>query len=375
MLRRIVGAVSVPTVGFWQARNFCAHAEERKMPMVMMGGTGLVVSKLSFGFWGTFGTKQDCDNCAKIMQMARDSGVNLFDNAEVYGKNRGDAEIIMGTTLKWLQSEENPKHDMWKRSKIILTTKIFWGGDDINEKGLSRKHIIEGMDASLERMQVDYVDIVFAHRADMLGNMEETVRAFTHLIRTGKAFYWGTSEWSAQEITEAYWIAKVHGLIPPVVEQPQYNLFERERVEKEYRRLYEGPYRMGTTIWSPLSSGVLTGKYNKQIPKGSRFDTEGYGWLAKEFAKEKAEKIPKVEGLMKIADRIGCSVAQLSLAWCMKNPNVSTVLLGSTKFHQLEENLAAIDAYDKLTPEVMAEIDEVMQNTPKKEAHYGRSLL
>jgi len=375
MLRRIVGAVSVPTVGFWQARNFCAHAEERKMPMVMMGGTGLVVSKLSFGFWGTFGTKQDCDNCAKIMQMARDSGVNLFDNAEVYGKNRGDAEIIMGTTLKWLQSEENPKHDMWKRSKIILTTKIFWGGDDINEKGLSRKHIIEGMDASLERMQVDYVDIVFAHRADMLGNMEETVRAFTHLIRTGKAFYWGTSEWSAQEITEAYWIAKVHGLIPPVVEQPQYNLFERERVEKEYRRLYEGPYRMGTTIWSPLSSGVLTGKYNKQIPKGSRFDTEGYTWLAKQFAKDKAEKIPKVEGLMKIADRIGCSVTQLSLAWCMKNPNVSTVLLGSTKFHQLEENLAAIDAYDKLTPEVMAEIDEVMQNTPKKEAHYGRSLL
>jgi len=349
--------------------------KKKKMPMAMMGGTSLVVSKLSFGFWGSFGTKQDCDNCAKIMQMARDSGVNLFDNAEAYGKNRGDAEIAMGKSLKWLQSDENPKRDMWERSRIILTTKLFWGGDDINEKGLSRKHIMEGMDKSLRRMQLDHVDIVFAHRPDALGNMEETVRAFTDLIRNGKAHYWGTSEWSAQEITEAYWIAKTQNLIPPVVEQPQYNLFVRERVEKEYARLYEAPYRMGTTIWSPLKGGVLTGKYNKEIPKGSRFDTEGYIWLKNQFDKDKAEKVPKVEKLMEIAERIGCSVTQLSIAWCMKNPNVSTVLLGSTKFHQLEENLGSMDVFDKLTPEVLSEIDEVMGNKPSEVSHFGRSLL
>eukprot|EP00494_Astrolonche_serrata_P029925 UN30192 len=207
-------------------------------------------------------------------------------------------------------SDKNDTKDDWARSRIVLTTKLFWGGDDINEKGLSRKHILEGMDASLKRLKLDYVDIVFCHRPDPLGNMEETVRGFTQLIKDGKAHYWGTSEWSAQQITEAYWIAKVHNLIPPVVEQPQYNLFHRERVEKEYAPLYKGPYNIGTTIWSPLASGVLTGKYNKEIPKGSRMDAKGYEWLAKSWGKTKAERVPKVEKLMAIAKRLDVSVTQ-----------------------------------------------------------------
>jgi len=373
--RLAAAALTIPLYNLQYAK--CAEKERMKMPMTTLGGTALVVSKLSFGFWATFGAKpdEDLDNAAEIMQCARDAGVNLFDNAETYGSPQGRAEEIMGEALKYLMSEENPKCEQWKRSRIVITTKLFWAGPDINEKGLSRKHVMEGMDASLKRLQLEYVDLVFCHRPDALGNMEETVRAFTQLIRDGKALYWGTSEWSAVEIAEAYWIAKMHNLIPPVVEQPQYNMFHRERFEKEYARLYDYPYRMGTTIWSPLKSGILTGKYNKEIPKGTRLATKGYGFLAKQFEKDKAEQIPKVQKLMEIADRLGCSVTQLAIAWCAKNENVSTVLLGSSRKWQLEENLDSVKVISLLTPEIMEEIDAILGNKPKAPMHFGRCLL
>jgi len=372
--RLFAAATAIP---FFQFHTAKCSTDPRKMPMTTLGGTALVVSKLSFGFWATFGAKadEDVDSAAEIMEIARNAGINLFDNAETYGNPQGRAEEIMGDALEYLMSEKNPTHENWKRSRIVITTKLFWGGSDINEKGLSRKHVIEGMDASLKRLKLDYVDLVFCHRPDVLGNMEETVRAFTQLIRDGKALYWGTSEWSAVEIAEAYWIAKVHNLIPPVVEQPQYNMFHRDRVEQEYSRLYQHPYRIGTTIWSPLASGILTGKYNKEIPKGSRMDSKGYEWLAKVFDNTKAERIPKVEKLMEIAERLGCSVTQLAIAWCAKNENVSTVLLGSSRKWQLEENLGAVRVLDLLTPEIMEEIEFILGNKPASTRHYGRSLL
>jgi len=255
---------------------------------------------------------------------------------------------------------------LWRRSDVCFTTKLFWGGGGQNEKGLSRKHIAEGMDASLKRLQMDYVDVVFCHRPDPLTPTEEVVRGMSKLVDDGKAFYWGTSEWTAQQITEAFWIAKVHGLVPPVVEQPQYNMFERERVEKEYIRLYDAPYSMGTTIWSPLKSGILTGKYNKSVPSGSRMAEAGYEWLAKTFGANKAKWIPLTEKLMEIAKRkeLETSITCLAIAWCVKNKNVSTVLLGATKEHQIEENLKALSVAKKLTPEIMKEIDEVLGNKP-----------
>jgi len=369
---------TVPVVAYNFPHAFCADSEKATplMPMVTMGGTGLVVSKLSFGFWATFGSKREEDvECVKqTLSTARRAGVNFFDNAETYGDPRGKAEEIMGQALEWLRGDENPESALWERSKIVITTKIFWGGDDINEMGVSRKHIKEGLDKSLTRMKLDYVDVVFAHRPDPLTSVEEIVRGFTQAIREGKAFYWGTSEWSAAEIVEAYWVAKMYDLIPPVVEQPQYNLFTRERFEKEYDILYRAPYNMGTTIWSPLASGVLTGKYNRGIPKGSRLDQKNYQFLLNSFEKEKAERIPKVEILMEIATRLDCSVTQLSIAWCAKNPNVSTVLLGSSKVWQLEENLASLKVLEKLTPEIMKEIEECMDNKPKMPWHYGRTL-
>jgi len=339
----------------------------------MLGGTGLMVSTLSFGFWATYGVKEGVDRCVSVMRICRAAGINFFDNAEAYGKENGDAETIMGEAIQVLRKEDEK---LWRRSDICVTTKLFWGGKGNNEAGLSRKHLIEGMNASLKRLQMDYVDVVYCHRADPLTPTEETVRGMTQLIRDGKAMYWGTSEWSAQQITEAFWIAKTEGLIAPSVEQPQYNMFEREKVEKEFVRLYDAPYKMGTTIWSPLKSGILTGKYNKDVPDGSRMAEKGYEWLAKTWGATKAERIPIVEKLMTLAkEKLDTSVTCLAIAWCAKNKNVSTVLLGATKEHQIRENLQALAVVKKLTPEIMKEIDEILGNKPSQPSGWGRALV
>jgi voltage-dependent potassium channel beta subunit len=322
-----------------------------------LGRSGLQVSELSFGSWVTFGSQVDIDLAVKLMTTAYDAGVNFFDNAEVY--SAGQAEEIMGAALK---------KTGWKQTDLVLSTKIFWGGEGPNERGLSRKHIIEGMDKSLMRMGLEYVDLVFAHRPDMHTPIEETVRAFNHLIAQGKAFYWGTSEWSAQQIMEAYGIARREHLIPPLMEQPQYNMFHRERFEVEYQRLYS-EIGLGTTIWSPLASGLLTGKYNQGIPDDSRANLKGYEWLRKRFTDEAArENIQKVILLGEVADNLGCSTAQLALAWCLLNPNVSTVITGASRVEQVEENMKALDVVDKLTPEVVETIEGILDNKPEPPA-------
>lgn len=318
-----------------------------------LGKSGLKVSALSFGSWVTFGSQVGVDEAYEMMTAAYQAGVNFFDNAEAY--NDGTAEVIMGEVIK---------RAGWERESIVLSTKIFWGGEGPNDRGLSRKHIIEGLDASLGRLQVQYVDLLFAHRPDIHTPIEETVRAMNHVINQGKAFYWGTSEWSAQEIREAYGIARQEHLIPPLMEQPQYNMFHRERFEAEYRRLYD-QIGLGTTTWSPLASGLLTGKYNEGIPEGSRADLEGYEWLKERFTSEEAQdRIEKVGRLMPVAEELDCSMAQLALAWCLTNPHVSTVITGASNPSQVKENMKAIDVVEKLTPEVLARIEKVLDNKP-----------
>ncbi len=318
-----------------------------------LGNSGLKVSELSFGSWVTFGSQVDIDKAVKLMTIAYDAGVNFFDNAEVY--SNGEAEKIMGSVIK---------KTGWKQQDLVLSTKIFWGGDGPNQTGLSRKHIIEGMDASLKRMELDYVDLVFAHRPDLHTPIEETVRAFNYLINQGKAFYWGTSEWSAQQIMEAYAIARREHLIPPLMEQPQYNMFHRDRVESEYHRLYT-EIGLGTTIWSPLASGLLSGKYNNGIPKDSRANLPGYEWLKERFTAEKTqEQIGKIIKLSGVAQDLGCSTAQLAIAWCLLNPNVSTVITGASKAEQVEDNLKAVDIVEKITPEVVEILEGILDNKP-----------
>lgn len=333
------------------------------MPYRLLGNTGLRVSVLSFGSWATFGVKAELDACKECMKMAYDAGVNFFDNAEAYGTKRGDSELIMGQLFKEFG---------WERSSYVLATKLFWGGDGVNEKGLSRKHIIEGMNKSLQRLQTDYVDLIFAHRPDVMTTTEEVVRAFSHLVNTGKALYWGTSEWSSQQITEAFWIARVYNLVPPVMEQPEYNMFTRERFEKEYAPLYRSPYGIGTTIWSPLNSGILTGKYNDGIPEGSRLAQTGYGFLNDRFQKVKDDRIPKVKALAELATELGCTLPQLAVAWCIKNPNVSTCILGASKPSQLQDNLGALSVLPKLTDAVMQRIETILGNKPAAVLTWGR---
>jgi len=346
---------------------------EPDMEYRLLGGTGLKVSTLSFGFWATFGVKEGLERCVSILRICRNAGINFFDNAEAYGAKFGDAETIMGEALQILTKEDSVK---WRRSDIVISTKIFWGGSGQNEKGLSRKHVMEATKASLQRLQLDYVDILFCHRADSLTPTEEVVRAMSDVVTSGRALYWGTSEWTAQQYTEAHWIAKTHNLIPPVVEQPQYNMFCRERFEKEYIRLYNAPYKMGTTIWSPLKSGILTGKYNNEIPKGSRLDQKGYEFLKSSFNKDKEDQIPKVVKLTEYAKQnFDTSVSCLAIAWCCKNRNVSTVLLGATKEEQIEENLKSLEVAKKLTSKHMKEIDDILDNKPVQELDWGRLLV
>lgn len=319
-----------------------------------LGSSGLQISALSFGSWVTFGEQINEDLAYECMEAAYEAGVNFFDNAEAYAA--GQAETMMGNILKKAG---------WQRSDLILSTKIFWGGTGPNDKGLSRKHIIEGTRASLARMQVEYVDLIFCHRPDIHTPIEETVRAMSYIINQGLAFYWGTSEWSSTQIAEAYHIARREQLIPPTMEQPQYNMFHRHRVEKEYAPLYE-EIGLGTTIWSPLAGGLLTGKYNEGIPEDARLNLEGYEWLRDMFDSEEGRRrLEKVKQLVPVAEEVGCSMPQLALAWCLRNPNVSTVITGASKPEQVEENMKALEVAGLLTPEVIGRIEGILDNEPE----------
>lgn len=318
-----------------------------------LGKTGLQVSALSYGSWVTFHTQVGIDAAVESMSIAYEAGVNFFDNAEVYAG--GKSEEVMGAALKKLG---------WRRSSYLVSTKFFWGlNDGVNEKNtLNRKRLIEAMNGSLQRFGLDYVDLVFCHRADPTTPIEETVWAMHNLIEWGKALYWGTSEWSASEIVSAIEIAERHHLHKPVMEQPQYNLFWRDRVEKEYARLFTD-YGYGSTIFSPLGAGLLTGKYNNGIPADSRGALAGYEWLREKFTDQEA--LAKVKELGKFAEKLGVALPKLAIAWCLKNPNVSTVITGASRVEQMHENLKALDVVEKLTPDVMQEIEEIMKNWKK----------
>jgi voltage-dependent potassium channel beta subunit len=315
-----------------------------------MGKTGLKLSELSLGAWVTYGGQVGEEVAEQCMVAAYEAGVNFFDNAEGYAG--GNAEVVMGNILKRLG---------WRREGIVVSTKIFWGGDGPNDTGLSHKHVIEGVNAALRRLQMDYVDLVFCHRPDPDTPIEETVRAMDIVIRQGKAFYWGTSEWSAADIMRADALARQYGLTPPAMEQPQYSMLWRERVEAEYAPLYRD-LGCGTTIWSPLASGVLTGKYNDGLPAGTRLALPGYEWLrGMVLTPERIERVKRLGG---IAAGLGCTLPQLALAWCLKNPNVSTVITGASRPEQVRENMKALEVAPLLTDEVLARIEEVLGNKP-----------
>ena len=316
-----------------------------------LGNTGIQISALSLGSWITFGKQIEDNISEKLMSVAYDAGINFFDNAEIYA--RGQSEIVMGKALKNLN---------WPRSSYLVSSKVFFGyeTDKPNQRGLSRKHILEGCEAALKRLQVDYIDLFFCHRPDKNTPILETVQAMNTLIQQGKILYWGTSEWSAQEILQAHIEAARHQLIGPVMEQPQYNIFERRKMEDDYLHLfkYQG---MGTTIWSPLSSGLLTGKYLGDVG-ATRLSIQGMEWLHERNITP--ARLEKVKSLKNISDSIDVSLSLFSLAWCLKNPNVSTAILGASKVSQLEENLKAIEVVEKLTDEIMQQVDAVMENKP-----------
>ena len=315
-----------------------------------LGKSGLRVSALSLGSWVTFHNQVDMDNAVKMMKTAYDAGVNFFDNAEAYAQ--GKSEEIMGAALKKLG---------WRRSSYIVSTKFYWGiHEGINEEDtLNRKYLLEAIDGSLKRLGLNHVDLVFAHRADPNTPLEETIWAMHNIVESGKAFYWGTSEWPAADIMAAIEIAERHHLHKPVMEQSQYNMLHREKFEVEYARLFK-EYGYGSTIWSPLYNGMLTGKYNKGIPAGSRASLPDFEWI-KEKVTDK-ENLDKVIKLGKVADDLGIPMAHMAIAWILKNPNVSTVITGSSKLEQLKENLKAMDAVEKLTPDVMEKISEILDN-------------
>ncbi|MCC7507205.1 MAG: aldo/keto reductase [Saprospiraceae bacterium] len=317
-----------------------------------LGKSGLQVSALSLGSWLTFGKQISDDVAEKLMILAYENGINFFDNAEIYA--RGQSEVVMGNILKKMN---------WQRSSWLVSSKVFWGdgGKLPNQTGLSRKHIFEACHASLKRLQVDYIDLYFCHRPDKNTPMEETVWAMNHLIAQGKILYWGTSEWSAQEIMAAHMVARDNRLIVPVMEQPQYNMFVRDKVEVEFSQIYK-TVGLGTTIWSPLFSGILTDKYLSQFPANTRLSIEGMEWLKERNLTP--DHIEKVRALDTLAKDLGTTLAKLAIAWCAHNPNVSTVILGASKTAQLEETLGALDLIPRLTPEVMEKIEIILANKP-----------
>jgi voltage-dependent potassium channel beta subunit len=321
-----------------------------------LGGSGLKVSVLSYGAWVSFSNQVDIDKAVEIMTLCYDNGMNFFDNAEVYA--RGQAETIMGEVFK---------KTGWRRDSYIVSSKVYGGAVDNpkpTQRGLSRKHIFDACHQAIDRMDCDYLDLYFCHRPDRDVPMEEIVRAMTDLINQGKVMYWGTSEFTAQEIMEAHSVARQHGLIPPTMEQPQYNMFHRQRFEAEYARLYS-EIGYGTTIWSPLASGVLTGKYNDGIPDDSRMALDSYKWLRDMVESDEGQaRIQKVRELTAIAKEMNATMAQLAIAWVIKNPNVSTAITGATKPYQVEDNLGALDLADQLDDDVMATIEDILDNQP-----------
>jgi voltage-dependent potassium channel beta subunit len=313
-----------------------------------LGRSGLQVSALSLGSWVTFHKQVDVDAAVEAMAAAYGAGVNFFDNAEVYAG--GKSEEVMGAALKKLD---------WRRGSYLISTKFYWGiHENVNEQNtLNRKYLLEAINGSLQRLDLDYVDLIFCHRSDPTTPIEETVWAMHNIIEWGKALYWGTSEWSAAEVIAAIEIAERHHLHKPVMEQPQYNMLWRDRFENEYARLFSD-YGYGSTIWSPLASGLLTGKYNDGIPAGSRGALEGYEWLQGQLTNP--ESIAKVKQLGDVADDLGVPMAQMALAWCLKNPNVSTVITGASRVEQVRENMKAIDVVPHLTPDVMDRLAEIL---------------
>ncbi|MSP07843.1 MAG: aldo/keto reductase [Chitinophagaceae bacterium] len=320
-----------------------------------MGKTGLQLSTLSFGSWVTFHKQIDDKIADELMGIAYEQGVNFFDNAEVYAA--GESEKMMGRVL----SKKN-----WDRTSIVLSSKAYFGWrgkqNKPNQTGLSRKHLTEACHEALQRLQTDYLDLYFCHRPDKKMPIAEVVQTMNTLIQQGKILYWGTSEWSGVEIMEAQRIAEAYRLIGPAMEQPQYNLFERNKVDAEYLEIYKN-VGLGTTIWSPLAAGLLTGKYNDGIPEGSRFQIEGFEWLRDRWLMQ--EKINKVQQLGAIAKALKVSTASLSIAWCIKNPNVTTAILGATSKAQLLDNLTALDTAAILTPEIMEQIEGIVETKPK----------
>jgi len=319
-----------------------------------MGKTGLQLSVLSFGSWVSFHKQIDDSMADELMGIAYDNGINFFDNAEVYAL--GESEKMMGRVLK----KKN-----WDRTSYTVSSKAFWGWrgkeNKPNQSGLSRKHLIEACHEALQRLQLDYLDMYFCHRPDKSTPIEETVWTMHQLIQQGKILYWGTSEWSGVEIMEAHRVAHQCGLIGPAMEQPQYNLLERNKMENEFLMIFK-TVGMGTTIWSPLASGLLSGKYNNGIPDGSRFGLQGFDWLKERWMQDNF--LNKVKAVNNVAQQLGISMPQLSIAWCIKNPNVTTAILGATSKQQLLENLGSQEAAEKLTAEVMQQIDDIVQTRP-----------
>ena len=307
-----------------------------------LGKAGIRLSEISFGSWITFAKQIGFNEVKEFLHLAFDNGINFFDNAEGYA--HGEAETLMGKVIK-----------DFRREDLVISTKIFWGGHGPNDTGLSRKHLLEGTKSSLKRLQLDYVDLLFCHRPDPETPLEETVLAMDYLVQNGYALYWGTSEWGAKQIEAAYLLAEKLGCIKPSMEQPKYNMFSRDLIEKDYLPLFE-KYGMGATTWSPLASGILSGKYEHGIPQDSRLAKEA--WLIPPNFQEQVEK---TTALSKIAQELGCSMAQLGVAWCLKNPHVSSVITGATKKAQLLDDIGAIDVKPKLTDEVMKAINKILK--------------
>ena len=318
-----------------------------------LGKSGLKVSRLSLGSWLTFGKFIEDGIAEKLMHYAYNEGVNFFDNAEIYA--RGQSELVMGKILK---------KSNWSRDSFIVSSKVFFGsgGQLPTQKGLNRKHVFEACHQALNRLQVDYLDLYFCHRPDKSTPIEETVWSMHNLITQGKILYWGTSEWSAQEIMEAHMFAKQNHLIGPIVEQPEYNMFARKKVEVEFGQLYKG-VGLGTTIWSPLASGILTEKYLSKFPKGTRLGADGLEWLKEKNLTE--DRLEKVRSLHELAKEIGLSLPKMSLIWCLKNRDVSTVILGASKLSQLKENLSSIEDIEMVNESVMERIHTILDNTPE----------
>jgi voltage-dependent potassium channel beta subunit len=318
-----------------------------------LGKSGLQVSEFSFGSWVTFAKQVDLEPAKAMLTAAYDAGVNFFDNAEGY--EQGNSELVMGQAIAELG---------WSRDSYIVSSKVFWGGAKPTQRGLSAKHVTDACHSALRRLRVDYLDLYFCHRPDVDTPVEETVRAMHNLITQGKVIYWGTSEWSGQQIMQAHLVARRDGLTPPTMEQPQYNMFERDKVEQDYAALYDD-YGLGTTIWSPLASGLLTGKYNDGVPADARAALPGYEWLRDMITSDIGlARVEKVRALAVIAKEAGLPIHHMALLWCLSHPRVSTVILGASKISQLHDNLAALEHKAKLTPDVMHKIETVIANKP-----------